>query len=228
MEEEPTQVEETTEETPQNQTTDNQAEVARLTEELAKKDSDNLKLQQTVTRHANREKKLTDNMETDRAQISELQTSQAQILDYLEELRGDTTTEAPKKTSHVDELKKSREAKPKEEVPPDVAKFMEYLNQNNLTMKDSTVMEAVQNREPDEALTYLIDKKNTDFESKVTERAKKEAAVQVQQILKEMGVAKSEGSPSGTNQDDDTFMREFSEGKSDDYQRMEKLLKKMK
>jgi len=92
----------------------------------------------------------------------------------------------------------------------------------------STVMEAVQNREPDEALTYLIDKKNTDFESKVTERAKKEAAVQVQQILKEMGVAKSEGSPSGTNQDDDTFMREFSEGKSDDYQRMEKLLKKMK
>ena len=218
MLEEETQV--ATEVTPPIETTDNQAEVEKLK-------SDNLKLQQTVTRHANRENELKRQNTEYLAKFNTFEETQAQILDGLDEIRGDTT-ETPSKTSRVDALRKTRDAQPKAETPTEVAQFISFLNSEGLNMKDAIVMESVQGREPEDALVYLKTKIKSDMESKADKRAEEIAEKKVQKILKDMGVAKSEGSPSGANQSDDAFMQAYSKGETDDHVRAKKILEKMR
>ena len=207
-----------TEPTPPTETTDNQAEVAKL-------QAENLKLQQTVTRHANRENELRKTNADYLAKFDTFEETLAQILDGQDEIRGDTT-ETPSKTSRVDALRTSRASQPKPETPTAVAQFISYLDSENLTMKDAIVMESVQGREPEDALVYLKTKIKDDMESKADKRAEEIAEKKVQKILKDMGVAKSEGSPSGATQSDDAFMLAYSEGKSDDHVRADKILRK--
>ena len=187
MSEETQETTEVAEPTPPIETTDNQAEVERLK-------SENLKLQQTVTRHANRENELRKSNTEFSNRLDTSEETQAQILDLLDEIRGDTT-ETPSKTSRVEALRKSRETQPQPQAPTEVAKFLSYLDTEGLNMKDAIVMESVQGRDPDEALTYLRNKIKEDTDSKVLKLAEERAKVIAQQTLKEMGVTKPERGP---------------------------------
>lgn len=231
MENEETQVEETTEPTPPVKVSDNQAEIEKLTSESAKKDAENLKLQQAVTRQSNAREKAEKARERDReefaTQFASFEDTQAIMMDRLAELSGDTT-DTPSKTIAQDELRKKREQAPKPPVDSEVVKFLSYLDSEGLNMKDSIVMESVQDRDPDEALVYLKDKRKEDSTSEMIKIAGDMAEKKVQQILKELGVAKPEGSPSAPSQDDDAFMLDYSKGKSDDHKKAQEILKKMK
>jgi hypothetical protein len=181
------------EETPPIQSTDNQAQLEKLLAE-------NRQLQQNLTRQANRaskyEKQLGD-FSTIAQRLEMSEEREAQIMDMLEEIRGEPA-ETPRRSSHLDEIRKKREV-PQTESRSDVALFMSYLDQEGLQVKDPIVMESIQGREPDEALTYLKQKRGEERETSITKKAQEIAESiaekKVQQVLKEMGIAKAEGSP---------------------------------
>ena len=176
-----------------------------LQKAISDKDAEILRLNQTVSKHAEGERKLKDQTETLAAIHGRLDTqedSQATILDYLDELRG-TPTEEPEtsRKSHRDQLaekRKDNESKGKAvSADPDVAKFIGYMEDHGLKMEDSLVVEAVaEDRSPKDALKYLRDKVGANRDESVDKRATEIAQGLLEQKLKELGLTKEPGTPS--------------------------------
>ena len=184
MLEEETQVE-NTEPTPQVEVTDNQSEAATLKEE-------NLKLKQTVTRHANKEHELRQRNEEISLRLDGQEDVNAQILDRLDALASDDNES---KSGHVEELRQKRAQAPN---PANAAKakFEGYLAAKGLDMNDSFVIEAVKGSDSVEEGIANINKALKDVEDKsISKQVADKVKLETQRILKDMGVAKSEVSP---------------------------------
>jgi len=214
------ETQEQSEVTPPIETTDYKAEVEKLKEE-------NLKFQQAATRNANRANKYEKQLETVellRQKQEDAEIAQAHMMDILEEIRGETT-ETPRRTSHVEELQKKREQAPKVQEVPGAVKFARLVEEKGLTMDSPIVAKAIAGTDTaDEAIAKLESIMRDETDSKVQKRIEDEVKTRVAQALKDMGVAKSEGSPSGASQNDAAFIQSYSEGKSDDHARAKKIM----
>lgn len=169
-----------------------------LQKQVVAKEEEVRKLQQTVSRHAESERKLKDQSETLASlhkRLDQQEASQADILDYLEEIRGEPAVEKPKTQTHREQLetqRKERETSPKKEVDPDVMKFVTYVDSQSLSIEDDLVKEAVgEDRNPKDALKYLRDKVKASQGQDVDKRAKEIAEDLLEQKLKEYGLTAS-------------------------------------
>ena len=189
--------------------------VEELKKLLDQKDADIKKLRQAVARHSESEHKLKDQSETLAGLHKRLEGQEemsAQMLDYLEELRG-TGIEEPKpsRLSHREQLEQRRKEKVgvKEEVPtnPAVIKFVNYIDSQGLTFDNPLVKEAVaEDRDPEEALKYLRDKVKATETTTISKLVEEKAQSLLEQKLKEFGLtASGAGGPSASGKD---FTRE--------------------
>ena len=168
-----------------------------LQKQVAAKEEEIRKLQQTVSRHADSERKLKDQSETLTSlhkRLDQQEESQAVILDYLEEIRGEPRE---KTQTHKAELEERRKEKPKGD--PDVARFVAFVESEGLSYDDSLVKEAAsEDRNPKEALKYLRDKVRATQSQSIDKRAKEIAEGLLEQKLKELGLtAAGPKGPSG-------------------------------
>ena len=227
--------EEHSEETPQIESPDNQAELEQLRTELAQIKEASSKHEKAATRNANRANKL----EMQLGDIEELKKGReaqddqlAMILDRLEELGGETT-EAPRRQSHYDELQKKRLEKPSAPTPEfsEVAQFAKFIEDNGLTKDSPIVAKAILGTEnAGEAMNNLKKLLDEDTETKITKKAEERAKIIAQQMLKEMGIAKGESGPNAASQNDEAFKRDFATGELNDkasFKRMKEYLEKL-
>ena len=190
---------ETQEITPEQVETLPEVSIEDLRKQVAAKEEEIRKLQQTVSRHADSERKLKDQSETLTSlhkRLDQQEESQAVILDYLEEIRGEPG-EKPKTQTHKAELEERRKEKPKGD--PDVARFVAFVESEGLSYDDSLVKEAAsEDRNPKEALKYLRDKVRATQSQSIDKRAKEIAEGLLEQKLKELGLtAAGPKGPSG-------------------------------
>ena len=188
---------ETQEITPEQVETLPEVSIEDLRKQVAAKEEEIRKLQQTVSRHADSERKLKDQSETLTSlhkRLDQQEESQAVILDYLEEIRGEPRE---KTQTHKAELEERRKEKPKGD--PDVARFVAFVESEGLSYDDSLVKEAAsEDRNPKEALKYLRDKVRATQSQSIDKRAKEIAEGLLEQKLKELGLtAAGPKGPSG-------------------------------
>lgn len=180
-----------------------------LQKEIAAKQDEILKLQQTVSRHADSEHKLKDQSDiltSLHKRLDQQEESQAAVLDYLEEIRGEPTGEKPKTQTHAEKLearRKEGEASPKKEVDPDVMKFVAYVDAQGLSTDDALIKEAVsEDRNPKDALKYLRDKVKANQSEESKKQATEIAKGLVEQELKQRGLtAAGARGPTGGGKD---------------------------
>lgn len=187
-----------------------------LQKEVAAKQEEILKLQQTVSRHADSEHKLKDQSEALASlhkRLDQQEEAQAAQLDYLEEKLGETGEEKPKTQTHAEKLeaqRKEREAAPKKGVDPNAQRFFDYCEDVDLHIDYDSfegcgplVKEALgEGRTFKEALKYVRDKVKASQGADVDKRAKEIAEGLVEQKLKGYGLtAPGAGGPTGGGKD---------------------------
>ena len=215
------ETQEQSEVTPPIETTDNQAEVEQLRQEK-------LKAEQALTRQGHklsRYEKQVQDLDLVKQQLEDSEAERKDIIEMLKEMRGDIA-ESPR-ISHVEELRKRREQSLRKEPAevPGAVKFTQFVEDKGLTMDSPIVAKAIAGTESaEEAITKLNTILSEETDSKVNKRIADEVKAGVAQALKEMGVTKSEGGPSGSSQSDDDFIKSYSEGKSDDHARAKKIM----
>lgn len=216
-----------------------------LQKQIQERDAKILEQQQTVTKHAERERKLRDQSDVLAAihkRLDDSEELQATMLDHLEELRGQPVEETPSPPkSHREQLETRRKergtVKQQTAIDPDVQTFFSYcdaidlyIDNDSFEKCDPLVKEALgENRGFKEGLKYLKSKVKENKEGEVSKAAEESAKVLLEQKLKEHGLTASDASgPSVASQNDEAFLRSYSEGKSDDHARAAKLLKNLK
>ncbi|HUV45579.1 MAG TPA: hypothetical protein VMW45_00725 [Dehalococcoidia bacterium] len=195
------------------------------------------RLEQVVSKHAAEEQRLrsqVDSLTGISESISDIQDTMALHSDYFDELRG-VTTEAPQapKQGHYEqrqEQKKERAESEKNkpaqtEVDPEEMEAF-YMAKSLIgiqgwDMEHPAVKKTQAMSSAKEALKVLQKAAKEENDNRVNEA--------VQQQLKDHGLTGAPpGGPSAPSLDDDAFMLSYSEGKSDDHARAQKILNKTK
>ena len=162
--------------------------------------------------------------------------------DIANRVGGDYEEPKQVKQTYAQQLKERRQAKPEEPKPdPDTEDFLSvckamdlHIDSDSIDDCDPLVKEALaEDRSFKQATKYLKDKmkpKDIDVDKLVDEKVQNGLRVALEQEFVKRGwTAPGVGSPSGTGGGtDEAFLKEYSEGISDDHDRAKKILNKMK
>lgn len=189
---------------------DLQTQIQEKDTKIQEQDAKILEQQRTVSKHADRERKLGDQSEAMAAISRRMDISdeeRATMLDYLEELRGQPAEEAKAPLrSHRAELEERRKARGGEKitpsVDPSVQSFLSYCDDVDLHIDtdsfegcDPLVKEALgEGRGFRGGLKYLKTKIKTKDAEKTKKDAEEIAKGLVEQKLKDLGLTASEAS----------------------------------
>lgn len=203
--------------------TGQQADAAQQLQELQSRlqslESEKAQLQRVISKHQGQDQAYSTILnrldENDEAIATVLDMMQP-VLDSLGVQQQQQQPEQRK--SHRQKLEERRQERQKQQQgnqqqgqdDPNVQMFFEYVKASGLDPKGPEVLEAVQGRNPQEALAYLVQKRGGNRpqqgnQSQAQQGQKQETEDQrierkVQERLKQMGLAGSEGGPSGSSQ----------------------------
>jgi len=221
------EVQETAEAPPEVSIEDIKAQLEEARGQISERDAKLKGLRQSAAKRSEREHKLTDTLDAMNKRLEMTEEQGAGILDILESQN--EGLETPERQTHKQKLDLQRvergKAKTETPVDPAVTKFVNYVDEHDLKRDSALVTEAAEDRSPTEALDYLRDKIKAQDDAKIAKLVEEGVQIQVEQELKKSGLtSKGAGGPNAASQDDDAFMLTFSEGKSDDYARAQKIL----
>jgi len=187
-------------------------------------------LRQAAAKHSERERKLTDSWDTVHKRLDAGEEQRAIMLDMLT-AQGSGLEIPTQQQSYKQklDLERAERGKTKTETPvdPAVNRFLDFVEFMGLDRNDKLVLEAVNegNSTPQEALTHLRDKIKADEKASADIKADEKAQKLYEQKLKGNGLtSKGAGGPNAASQDDDAFIRDYSDGKSNDHERAKKIL----